>query len=405
MESLTVLLTEQGLIEYEQDLRAKGISEPQHLLRLTPSVIETLIPDKPIHQRKLAALSRGRNLNASTFSMEIKQPSRPPPNIAGAQGGPFRSKSADDVLPEKPGLRNSAVGLPDLAPELQEAVNIKFGDEFNQMVTKHLKLQGVVTSPDLKYANMIVLTEQVKEAGAKPIQIGKLKDWCATQAQVMPAVVEKKPAEEPAAAPVEEEASSKKKKPPPKRPMRSNSTNDVIESDVEDPMQKTLNQKFGAYCDPMQSFLMTQGVMEEDDLMIRDVLKMMTTAQNVGVKPVQLAKLKEWMTELKELADGPVTRVPLPHERRGSKLRVSKSAISQTGKDYDNAVRASRASKDLEGSEPGTSSRRSSRSSKSSISTNGGGGGGGGEIMITGAVRRNSKLAQQGASAAEALSL
>ena len=87
-------------MEYEGDLRAKGISEPHHLLRLTPVVIETLIPDKPIHQRKLAALSRGRNLNASTFTMELK-PSKSAPGGAA----PFRSKSADDVLPEKPGLR------------------------------------------------------------------------------------------------------------------------------------------------------------------------------------------------------------------------------------------------------------------------------------------------------------
>ena len=81
-------------MDYEQDLRSKGITEPHHLLRLTPAVIETLIPDKPIHQRKLAALSRGRNLNASTFSMEINSSnSSAPPKPA-----PFRSKSADDVL-------------------------------------------------------------------------------------------------------------------------------------------------------------------------------------------------------------------------------------------------------------------------------------------------------------------
>jgi hypothetical protein len=104
----------------------------------------------------------------------------------------------------------------------------------------------------------------------------------------------------------------------------------------------------------------------EDDLMIRDILKMTTTAQNMGVKPVQLKKLKDWMEELKELADGPVHRPILPHEKRGSKLRVSKSAISQTGKEYDNAIRASRASRDMEGSYD-SSSRRTSRSSKDTI--------------------------------------
>jgi hypothetical protein len=94
-------------VEYEDGLRAKGITEPQHLLRLTPTVIESLIPDKPIHQRKLAALSRGRNLNAATFSTEMKNPARPPPKLGGGQAA-FRSKSADDVLPEKAGIRARA---------------------------------------------------------------------------------------------------------------------------------------------------------------------------------------------------------------------------------------------------------------------------------------------------------
>lgn len=187
--------------------------------------------------------------------------------------------------------------------------------------------------------------------------------------KVMPAVVE---AAKPVVAepePVVEETHSKKKKPPPKReirPMRSSSTNDVTE-EVEDPMQAALTKRFGAYCDSIQAFLMTQGVLQEDDLMIRDILKMMTTAQQVGVKPVQLSKLKEWMTELKDLADGPIVRPILPHERRGSKLRVSKSAISQTGKEYDNAVRASRASRDMEGSFD-AGSRRTSRSSNDDVS-------------------------------------
>jgi hypothetical protein len=300
--------------------------------------------------------------------------------------------------------------LPDLAPELQEAINIKFGDEFNQTVTKYLKLQGVTCSPDIKYADMIILTEQVKEAGAKPIQIGKLKDWCQTQSQVMPSLSEQStpPADNNTQL---ESDSGKKKKPPPKRdtrPMRSNSTNDVVEGDdVQDPMQKTLDTKFGKYSDAMQSFLMTQGVMEEDDLMIRDILKMMTTAQNVGLKPVQLAKLKEWMTELKELGDVPAPKPILPHERRGSKLKVSKSAIAQTGKEYDNAVRASRASRDMEGlgsfdSESGGPTRRSSRTSEGSVPSRRASKSSAnkspprnpdGEIMVMGAVRRNSKLA------------
>ncbi len=95
-------------MEYEEELRTKGITEPQHLLRLTPAVIEALIPDKPIHQRKLAALSRGRNLHAATFSYDFDAKKQ---NVAPNGVAPFRSKSADDVLPEKPGLRAQNQGV------------------------------------------------------------------------------------------------------------------------------------------------------------------------------------------------------------------------------------------------------------------------------------------------------
>mmetsp|Transcript_17497 Transcript_17497/g.40254 ORF Transcript_17497/g.40254 Transcript_17497/m.40254 type:complete len:106 (+) Transcript_17497:77-394(+) len=88
---------------------------------------------------------------------------------------------------------------------------------------------------------------------------------------------------------------------------------------------------------------MTQGVLNEDDLMVRDDLKMLATAKTVGVKPVQLAKLKEWMKELKALGDGPV-RPMLPHEREGSKLKLKKQPSSQSGKDYDAASRSSQRS-------------------------------------------------------------
>ena len=98
------------MIEYEAEIRSKGISEPHHLLRLTPPVIEAIIPDKPIHQRKLAALSRGRNLNASTFSMAVENGGGAARTGAPGGAAPFRSKSADDVMPEKPGLRSAGGG-------------------------------------------------------------------------------------------------------------------------------------------------------------------------------------------------------------------------------------------------------------------------------------------------------
>mmetsp|Transcript_17492 Transcript_17492/g.40231 ORF Transcript_17492/g.40231 Transcript_17492/m.40231 type:complete len:192 (+) Transcript_17492:1637-2212(+) len=128
-------------------------------------------------------------------------------------------------------------------------------------------------------------------------------------------------------------------------PMRASSNNDVTEpSEVEDPMHQSLVKRFGNfYGDVVQSFLMTQGVLNEDDLMVRDDLKMLATAKTVGVKPVQLAKLKEWMKELKALGDGPV-RPMLPHEREGSKLKLKKQPSSQSGKDYDAASRSSQRS-------------------------------------------------------------
>mmetsp|Transcript_7101 Transcript_7101/g.13197 ORF Transcript_7101/g.13197 Transcript_7101/m.13197 type:complete len:419 (-) Transcript_7101:198-1454(-) len=355
MESLSVLLVEQGLVEYEAEIRAKGISEPHHLLRLTPAVIEAIIPDKPIHQRKLAALSRGRNLNAATFSMELaptgKQ--RPAPTLGGA--APFRSKSADDLLPEKPGLRLNAkaTAMPELADPLQSAISAKFGDELTMTVVKFLKLQGVVGAQDLKHCDMVVLIEQVKDAGAKPIQLGKLKDWVQTAAAALPALEEKPPPAAAAAAAVPEPpaAPAGKKRPPPKRSdvPRSNSANDVVvalpgvEDDDGDPMLNALQKRFGKfYGEAVQSFLMTQGVLVEDDLMVRDHMKMLTTAKTVGVKPVQLSKLKEWMLELKELDDGPATARPLlPHERRGSKLKLTKDKTGMSAKEYDDGMRAS----------------------------------------------------------------
>ena len=57
-----------------------------------------------------------------------------------------------------------------------------------------------------------------------------------------------------------------------------------------------------------------QGVLNEDDLMVRDDLKMLATAKLVGVRPVQLSKLKDWMKDLKDLGNAPI-RGRAPHER------------------------------------------------------------------------------------------
>jgi hypothetical protein len=73
---------------------------------------------------------------------------------------------------------------PDLAPDLKESVISTFGDDFGPMAEKFLKLQGVVNNSDLKHVDMVSLVESVKDAGGKPIQLGKLKDWIAIQGQV-----------------------------------------------------------------------------------------------------------------------------------------------------------------------------------------------------------------------------
>ena len=139
------------------------------------------------------------------------------------------------------------------------------------------------------------------------------------------------------AAAEEDDGKGKKKKPKPKRdtrPMRSSSTNDVTDGGDDDPIEGTLVARFGAaYSESVRSFLMTQGVLQEDDLMVRDEIKMLATAKLVGVKNVQLSKLKLWMREMKELGDGP-TRVLLPHEREGSKLKLTKDRPSRQSKSF-----------------------------------------------------------------------
>ena len=91
-----------------------------------------------------------------------------------------------------------------------------------------------------------------------------------------------------------------------------------------------LLERFGpAYADTVQSFLMTQGVMEEDDLMVRVEVKMLATAKLVGLKAVQLSKLKQWMRDMQTLGDAP-SRSIMPHEREGSKLKLTKDRPSRS---------------------------------------------------------------------------
>ena len=72
----------------------------------------------------------------------------------------------------------------------------------------------------------------------------------------------------------------------------------------------------------------------EDDLMVRDDLKMLATAKTVGIKPVQLSKLKDWMKDLKDLTNAPVRSQILPHERSGSNLELKKGVkVTVSGKE------------------------------------------------------------------------
>ena len=153
----------------------------------------------------------------------------------------------------------------------------------------------------------------------------------------LPTQVPPEPQANPNEAMAEEEKSAgKKKKPKPKRdtrPVRSSSTNDVV-AETDDPIEGTLISRFGsAYAEVVRSFLMTQGVLQEDDLMVRDEIKMLATAKLVGVKAVQLSKLKVWMREMKELGDAPA-RTILPHEREGSKLKLTRDRPSRQSKSF-----------------------------------------------------------------------
>lgn len=78
MEDLTIFLLEQGLEDYEQAIRAKGVTTPSQMLRLTEADVELIIPNKPIHARKLAALVRGRRLSSSKFTVDMNSGSDSP---------------------------------------------------------------------------------------------------------------------------------------------------------------------------------------------------------------------------------------------------------------------------------------------------------------------------------------
>uniref|UniRef100_A0A7S2WVA7 SAM domain-containing protein n=1 Tax=Rhizochromulina marina TaxID=1034831 RepID=A0A7S2WVA7_9STRA len=78
MEDLSVFLLEQGLEDYEESIRAKGVSTPSQMLRLTEADVELIIPNKPIHARKLAALVRGRRLSSSKFTVDMNSGSDSP---------------------------------------------------------------------------------------------------------------------------------------------------------------------------------------------------------------------------------------------------------------------------------------------------------------------------------------
>ena len=71
MEDLTALLIEQGLEDYEEILRRRDVTAPHHLMKLSSADVEEIIPGKPVHQRKLMALTRGKGLNANKFTVRL----------------------------------------------------------------------------------------------------------------------------------------------------------------------------------------------------------------------------------------------------------------------------------------------------------------------------------------------
>lgn len=106
MEDLTALLIEQGLEDYEETLRGRDVTAPHHLMKLSSADVEEIIPGKPVHQRKLLALTRGKGLNANKFTVDVGEPGSPglkkgPGSLARQPSGAIRSPTP---LKEKEGL-------------------------------------------------------------------------------------------------------------------------------------------------------------------------------------------------------------------------------------------------------------------------------------------------------------
>jgi hypothetical protein len=200
--SLHHLLAEHGLSGYEAELQKQGITELQHLSRLTTLMVEAIIPDRPVHQRKLLSLSAlsqsgggggGGNISPTGhhhFSPLSRRFGSPSPSAESSKS------SADDHHSEKQlgaaaaATLHSDSGSPQVGSQVGsqqlgqahepvsnslEDVNVKFGNEF-QSVTSFLKLQGVEVPQDISYEDMVV-----------PIQLGKLIEWVQTTASALPA--------------------------------------------------------------------------------------------------------------------------------------------------------------------------------------------------------------------------
>lgn len=88
------------------------------------------------------------------------------------------------MSPENRGLLKSSSPAVSLLPELAEEVEKRFGADFAGAVADCLTAQGVVGALDLRHVNGELLDAHARDESLKAMQIGKLKDWILTAAQV-----------------------------------------------------------------------------------------------------------------------------------------------------------------------------------------------------------------------------
>lgn len=125
-KTLKDLLTEQALEEYYDILKEKGINTPTEITtKLSFADVEEMTADKPVHQRKLAALVRGKGLHGNKFTVDMDE------NGRGGTPGRRSTPSARTPTPSR---------RADLGPEVKGILSAR-GQVMNEFGRKSAEVQ------------------------------------------------------------------------------------------------------------------------------------------------------------------------------------------------------------------------------------------------------------------------